>query len=73
MLREYSYDLKLHSLAIEFDRADFLEMLVFCREERRVGSYEVHTDGRDVTLGVGVISESQKQAGLSDSRVSDKE
>ena len=36
-------------------------------------SYEVNTDGGDVTLSVGVVGKSQKQAGLSNSRVSDKE
>lgn len=36
-------------------------------------TYEVDTDGRDVGLGVGVICEAQKQAGLADTRVADQE
>mgnify|MGYP006911096281 CR=1 FL=1 len=35
-------------------------------------TYEVDTDGRDVGLGVGVICEAQKQAGLAGTRVADK-
>jgi hypothetical protein len=35
--------------------------------------YEVNTDGGDVALGVGVVCESEQQAGLADARVSDQE
>lgn len=36
-------------------------------------TYEVNTDSRDVALRVGIIGESQQQAGLSYTRVSDEE
>jgi len=36
-------------------------------------TYEIDADGRDVGFGVGVISESQKQARLSNTGVSDEE
>lgn len=29
-------------------------------------TYEIHSNGRDVGLGVGIIGESKKQAGLAD-------
>ena len=38
-----------------------------------VVTYKVNTDSRDVRLGVSVISESQKQARLSDTGVTDEE
>jgi hypothetical protein len=50
-------DLQLHRLSVELDGADF----------------EVNTDGGDIGLGVCIIGKSQEQAGLSDTRVSDKE
>lgn len=37
------------------------------------GTYEVHTDGGDVGLGVGVVGETKEQAGLSDTGVTDEE
>lgn len=52
-----TYDLQLHGLAIELDRSDL----------------EVDADGGDVALGVGVVGESQEQAGLSDAGVTDEE
>ncbi|KAI7091953.1 small GTP-binding protein [Hortaea werneckii] len=52
-----SYNLQLYCLAIELDRPDF----------------EVHTNGRNVALGIGVVGEPQQQAGLSDARVTDEE
>jgi hypothetical protein len=36
-------------------------------------TYEVDTNGRDVGLGVCVIGESQQQARLSNTRVTDKQ
>jgi hypothetical protein len=36
-------------------------------------TYEVHTDGRNVTFCVGVISESQEKTRFADTGVSDKE
>jgi len=50
-------NLKLHSLAVELDGADF----------------KVHADGGDVALGVGVIGKSEQQTRLSNTRISDKE
>lgn len=52
-----SYNLQLHCLAIELDRPDL----------------EVHTNGRNVALGIGVVGEPQQQARLSDARVTDEE
>ena len=42
-------------------------MSAFCLviHDRR-STYEINSNGRDVGLGVGIIGESQKQAGLSD-------
>jgi len=44
---EYTYDLKLHSLAIELDCADFLNTSVTIRLQASPQQvpYEVHTDG----------------------------
>ena len=71
-----TYDLQLHGLAIELDSADFL-VKGLARALRAWGqeiiSYEVDTNGGDVGLGVGVIGETQQQARLSDTRVSDEE
>jgi hypothetical protein len=39
----------------------------------KAATYKVDTDSRDITLRVRIICESQQQAGLSDSGVSDKE
>jgi hypothetical protein len=44
----------------------------FWFEEREV-AYEVDTDGRDVGLGIGIVGESQQQARLADTGVSDEE
>ena len=37
------------------------------------GTYEVNTDGGDVRLGVGVVSETQQQTRFSNTRVTDEE
>ena len=36
-------------------------------------THKVDADGGDVTLGVGVVGESEQETGLSDSGISDKE
>jgi hypothetical protein len=36
-------------------------------------THEVNTDSRDVALGVCVVGETEEQAGLSDTRVTDEE
>ena len=36
-------------------------------------THKVDADGRDVALGVCVVCETEKQAGLSDTRVTDEE
>ena len=36
-------------------------------------THEVDTDGRDVALSVCVVGETKQQAGLSDTRVTDKQ
>lgn len=73
-----TYDLKLHRLAIEVYRADFLESRSapgdVNGEVRDAGqTHEVDTDGRDVGFRVGVIGEPQEKAGLSNTGVSDEE
>lgn len=70
-----TYDLKLHSLAIELDGSNLLlQLLADTSPSSRSGStYEVDANRGDVTLGVGIICESKEQAGLSDTRVSDKQ
>jgi hypothetical protein len=71
-----AYDLQLHRLAVELDGPDFLRALVsggptglsFVR-----ATYEVDADGRDVGLCVGVVGETQQQARLADTGVSDEQ
>jgi hypothetical protein len=73
---ETTHDLKLHRLAIKFDRSDFLRSVsIRCAKRRLLGAstYEVDTDCGDVAFGVCVIGEPQEQAGLSYTRVSDEE
>ena len=36
-------------------------------------TYEVDTDGRDVAFGVGIVRETEEQARLSDTGISDEE
>lgn len=36
-------------------------------------TYEINTNGRDVGLGVGVVGKPQQQAGLSNTRITDKQ
>jgi len=58
-------------------------VLIFCPElatSSRIpgrivawGTYKVDTNGGDIGLGVGIVSESQKQARLSDTGVTDEE
>ena len=43
------------------------------KKEKRATTYKVDTDRADVALGVGVIRETQKQAGLADTRVTDQQ
>merc|ERR1719277_2024870 len=50
-------DLQLHGLAIQFEGADL----------------EVHADGTYVALSVGVVCETEEQAGLADTRVANEE
>lgn len=79
-----TYDLQLHGLAVELDCSDFLEQKVSVSPFRllgdaggvgqiREGAYEVDTDRGDVGLGVGIIGETQQQAGLSHTGVTDEE
>jgi hypothetical protein len=71
-----AYDLQLHRLAVELDGPDFLRASVsggptglsFVR-----ATYEVDADGRDVGLCVGVVGETQQQARLADTGVSDEQ
>lgn len=71
-----SHDLQLHGLAIELDCPD----LLFGVSASAWGSahiiedaYEVDTDCGDVGLGVCVVGESQQQARLSNTGVTDEE
>jgi hypothetical protein len=71
-----AYNLQLDGLAIEFNSADFLRHVSLSRADRRriCGcTHEVDTDGRNVALCVCVVCETEKQAGLSDTGVSDQE
>jgi hypothetical protein len=54
--KTYVPDLEFDRFAIEFDRSDF----------------EVNSNGADIAFGVCVISESQQETRLSDSRVADQ-
>lgn len=71
-----AYDLQLHSLAVEFDGSDLLcgvsAAAGFTRERVR-SPYEVDTDCGDVGLSVGVVGESEEQARLSNTGVTDEE
>ena len=75
-------DLQLDGLAVELDGADFLRRgggetnesvrtfwgTAGCDRQ----AHKVHADGTDVALCVCVISKAEKQAGLSDARVTDE-
>ena len=73
---EYAYNLKLYSLAVELDGADFLHNSQYeCAAKWGGGgcTHKVDADGGDVALGVGVIGKSEQQTRLSNTRISDKE
>ncbi len=58
---ERAHDLKLHRLAIKFDRSDFLAIVsvVFIKlDGRDRTAYKVNTNRRDVAFSVCVVSES---------------
>lgn len=70
--------MKFHGLAIEFDSADFLRHVrqhnILARSPANtISTYEVNTDGRNVAFRVGVIGETEQQARLSNTGVSDEE
>lgn len=71
------YNLKLHGLAIEFDSSDFLRHVrqhnVSDHNPAPPSTYEVHANSRDVAFGVGIIRETEQQARLSNTGVSDEE
>ena len=70
----YTYNLKLDSLAIELDCADFLVTSVIeLQALPQQVPYEVNTNGGYVAFSVCVVGESKQQAGLSDSGISDEE
>lgn len=74
--RGVTHDLQLHRLAVQLYRSDFLcNVQRRCEAQARTGrsTYEVDTDRGDVGLSVGVVGESQQQARLSHTGVSDKE
>lgn len=74
-----TYDLELYCLAIELDGSDFLlsgisqATFQLLRVKCNGSTYEVDANSGDVGFGVGVVGESQQQARLSDSRVTDQE
>lgn len=73
-LKWATYDLELHSLAIELNGADFLESVSNMSNSVPVLiTYKVNTNGRDVGLGVRVIGETKQQARLSDAGISDQQ
>jgi hypothetical protein len=75
---EQTYNLKFHGLAVEFDGTDFLRHVskhnIPARSPAESKStYEVNTDSRNVAFRVGVIGETEQQARLSNTGVSDEE
>lgn len=70
-----TYDLELHGLAIEFDSSDFLQIVQhsFSSVRTVISTYEIDTDGRNVGFCVGIVGETQQQARLSNTGVTDKE
>lgn len=74
-----TYNLKFHSLAIEFDCSDFLPAVVslMSRDSHPTsemrGPYKVNANSRNVAFSICVIRKSQQQAGLSDSGIPDQE
>lgn len=71
-----AYDLQLHSLAIQLDGSDLLYGVLAAAvltSGRMRSAYEVDTDCGDVGLSVGVVGESEEQAGLSNTGVTDEE
>lgn len=73
------YNLKLHSLAVEFDGPDFLEPQLDCYnaynvKDRNEGvTYKIHANRGDVAFRVGIVGESKEQARLSNTGVSNKQ
>ena len=70
-----TYNLKLHGLAIELNSSDFLQIVQHSSGSVRavISTYEIDTDGRNVGFCVGIVGETQEQAGLSNTGVTDKE
>jgi hypothetical protein len=52
---------------------DFSRKAFYTAAARRRQTYEVHTDGRNVRLGVGIVSESKQQTRLSYTGISNQE
>lgn len=68
--------MQLHGLAIELYRSDLLHRVLENDKLVKVGvrsTYKVNTDGGDVGLSVGIVGESQQQARLSNTGVTDEE
>lgn len=67
--------MKLHRLAIELDRPDFLQRSAPSQPVTGclAATYEVDADGGDVGLCVGVVGEPQQQARLADTGVTDEQ
>ena len=63
-----SDDLKLHRLAVKVNRADLLSP-----HSSRRSTYEIHTNGSNVAIRVLIVRKSQQQAGLTDTRITDKQ
>lgn len=70
-----TYNLELHGLAIEFDSSDFLQIVQYSSGSVMavISTYEIDTDGRNVGFCVGIVGETQQQARLSNTGVTDKE
>jgi hypothetical protein len=75
--RNCTYNLQLHRLSIELYSPDFLDMVSHWAKAKEMRTeevaYKVNTDRRDVGLGVGVVGETQEQARLSNTGVTDEE
>lgn len=71
-----TYDLQLHGLAIKLYRSDLLYRVLENGKLVKVGvrsTYKVNTDGGNIGLSVGIVGESQQQARLSNTGVTDEE
>lgn len=73
----YTYNLELYSFTFQFNGSDFLHNNQTKRPSTHTQTnkttYEIDTNGRDITLGVGIVSKTEQKTRLSNSRIANKQ